>query len=69
MTDLSSKTRSVTLEQPAKDKEAIKRNTQTLFEKYLLESTLEIRRVGVKVSGFIKEEPQQKRLSSFFQSE
>jgi hypothetical protein len=39
-----------------------------LFEKYLLESTLEIRRVGVKVSGFIKEEPQQKRLSSFFQS-
>ena len=68
MTDLSSKTRSVTLEQPAKDKEAIKRNTKALFEKYLLESTLEIRRVGVKVSGFIKEEPQQKRLSSFFQS-
>jgi DNA polymerase IV (DinB-like DNA polymerase) len=68
MTDLSSKTRSVTLEQPAKDKETIKKNTKVLFEKYLLESTLEIRRVGVKVSGFIKEEPQQRRLSSFFQS-
>jgi DNA polymerase IV (archaeal DinB-like DNA polymerase) len=68
MTDLSSKTRSLTLEQPAKDKEAITRNTKALFEKYLLESTLEIRRVGVKVSGFIKEEPQQRNLSSFFQS-
>lgn len=68
MTDLSSKTRSVTLEQPAKDKETIKKNSKALFEKYLLESTLEIRRVGVKVSGFIKEEPQQRHLSSFFQS-
>ena len=35
MTDLSSKTRSVTLEQPAKDKETIKKNVKTLFEKYL----------------------------------
>jgi DNA polymerase IV (DinB-like DNA polymerase) len=69
MTDLSSKTRSLTLEQPAKDKETIKKNTKALFEKYLLESTLEIRRVGVKVSGFIKEEPQQRHLSSFFQAE
>jgi DNA polymerase IV (DinB-like DNA polymerase) len=68
MTDLSSKTRSVTLEQSAKDKEAIKKNTKTLFEKYLAEPTLEIRRVGVKVSGFSKEEPKQKQLSSFFQS-
>ena len=69
MTDLSSKTRSLTLEQPAKDKETIKKNTKALFEKYLLESTLETRRVGVKVSGFIKEEPQQRHLSSFFQAE
>ncbi len=68
MIDLSSKTRSVTLEQPVKDKETIKKNTKTLFEKYLAESPLEIRRVGVKVSGFSKEEPRQKQLSSFFQS-
>ncbi|MCL4430525.1 MAG: DNA polymerase IV [Chloroflexi bacterium] len=67
MTDLSSKTRSVTLEQPAKDKETIKRNTKNLFEKFLAESTSEVRRVGVKVSGFSREEPQQKQLSSFFQ--
>jgi nucleotidyltransferase/DNA polymerase involved in DNA repair len=66
--DLSSKTRSVTLEQPAKDKETILRNVKALFEKFLAESPLEIRRVGVKVSGFSKEEPKQKSLTSFFGS-
>jgi DNA polymerase IV (DinB-like DNA polymerase) len=64
--DLVSKSRSVTLEQPVKDKEVIKRNVRLLLEKYLAESSLEIRRVGVKVSGFSKEQPQQKQLSSFF---
>jgi len=64
--DLSSKSRSITLEQPMKDKESIKRNVRLLFEKYLAESSLEIRRVGVRVSGFSKEQPQQKQLSSFF---
>jgi DNA polymerase IV (archaeal DinB-like DNA polymerase) len=68
MTDLSSKSRSVTLEQPAKDKETITRNVRSLFEKYLSESTLEMRRVGVKVSGFSREEPRQKQLTSFFQT-
>ena len=51
MVDLSSKTRSVTLEQPVKDRETIRRNVRVLFEKFLAESTLEVRRVGVKVSG------------------
>ncbi len=68
MTDLSSKSRSVTLDQPAKDQEAIKRNVKVLFEKFLTESPLELRRVGVKVSGFSKEEPRQKQLTSFFQT-
>jgi DNA polymerase IV (DinB-like DNA polymerase) len=67
MVDLSSKTRSVTLDQPVKDKETIKRNTRSLFEKFLGESTLEIRRVGVKVSGFSKEEPNQRQLTTFFE--
>jgi DNA polymerase IV (DinB-like DNA polymerase) len=67
MTDLSSKSRSITLEQPAKDYQTIKKNVKILFEKFLSESSLEIRRVGVKVSGFIKEEPRQKQLTSFFQ--
>ncbi|HSV49817.1 MAG TPA: DNA polymerase IV [Candidatus Acidoferrales bacterium] len=66
--DLSSKTRSITLEQPAKDKETIRRNVRMLFERYLDESHMEIRRVGVKVSGFSKEEPKQKSLMSFFGS-
>jgi DNA polymerase IV (DinB-like DNA polymerase) len=64
--DLSSKSRSVTLEQPAKDKETINRNVRLLFEKFLSESPMEIRRVGVRVSGFSKEQPQQKQLSFFF---
>jgi DNA polymerase IV (archaeal DinB-like DNA polymerase) len=67
MVDLSSKTRSVTLDQPSKDKETITRNVKSLFEKFLGESTLEIRRVGVKISGFHKEEPHQKPLTLFFQ--
>jgi DNA polymerase IV (DinB-like DNA polymerase) len=67
MTDLSCKSRSITLEQPAKDKETIKRNVRVLFEKFLGESPLEVRRVGVKVSGFSKEERRQKQLTSFFQ--
>jgi DNA polymerase IV (DinB-like DNA polymerase) len=68
MTDLSSKSRSVTLEQPTKDKETIQRSVKSLFEKFLGESTLEVRRVGVRVAGFSREEPRQKRLTSFFSS-
>jgi DNA polymerase IV (DinB-like DNA polymerase) len=68
MTDLSSKSRSITLEQPAKDQETIKKNVKILFEKFLNESPLELRRVGVKVSGFSKEEIRQKQLTSFFQT-
>ncbi len=67
LTDLSSKTRSVTLDQPAKDRETIRRNVHVLFEKFMQESPLEIRRVGVKVGGFSREEPKQKQLTSFFQ--
>jgi len=66
-TDLSSKSRSITLDQPSKDKETIRRNVRVLFEKFLSESTLEIRRVGVKVSVFSRKEPRQKQLSNFFQ--
>ncbi|MGA2385449.1 MAG: DNA polymerase IV [Candidatus Bathyarchaeia archaeon] len=68
LTDLSSKSRSVTLEQPAKDKETIKRNVKELLGKFLSESPLEVRRVGVRVSGFSREEPRQKQLTSFFQA-
>jgi len=68
LTDLTSKSRSVTLDQPAKDAETIKKNVKELFGKFLSETQLEVRRVGVKVSGFSREEPRQKQLTSFFQT-
>ena len=68
MTDLSMKSRSKTLEKPAKDKETIRKAARELFEKYLGESELELRRVGVRVADFSKEERQQKQLTSFFQN-
>ena len=66
--NLSSKSRSITLEQPAKDKDTIKRNVACCLRSYLTESSLEVRRVGVRVSAFSKEEPRQKSLMSFFGS-
>jgi len=66
MTNLSGKSRSKTLDKPAKDKETIHKAAQELFEKYLADSTLEIRRVGVRVGTLSKEEREQKQLTSFF---
>jgi DNA polymerase IV (archaeal DinB-like DNA polymerase) len=68
MTDLSGKSRSKTLEKPAKDKETIRKAARDLFEKYLSETDMEIRRVGVRVADFNKEERQQQQLTSFFQT-
>jgi DNA polymerase IV (DinB-like DNA polymerase) len=66
MTDLSSKSRSKTFDKPAKDKETIRKAARELFERYLGETDMEIRRVGVRVGSFVKEERQQKQLTSFF---
>jgi len=68
MTDLSVRSRSKTLETATRDTEVLKRTVRELFEKFLGESELEIRRVGVKISNFAKEEAEQKRLTSFFQN-
>jgi DNA polymerase IV (DinB-like DNA polymerase) len=68
MTDLSVRSRSKTLETATNDVEALRQAVRELFEKFLGESELEIRRVGVKISHFAKEEAEQKRLTSFFQS-
>jgi DNA polymerase IV (DinB-like DNA polymerase) len=68
MSDLSVRNRSKTLETATRDIEVLKRTVQLLFEKFLSESKLEIRRVGVKISIFSKEETEQKRLTSFFQN-
>ena len=66
MTDLSIRSRSKMLESATSDAEGLRRAVRELFEKFLGESKLEIRRVGVKISNFAKEEVEQKRLTSFF---
>jgi DNA polymerase IV (DinB-like DNA polymerase) len=66
MTDLSIHSRSQTLEKPASDLEILRKIVRELSEKFLNESELEIRRVGVKVSRLGKEETEQKPLTSFF---
>ncbi|TRO46152.1 hypothetical protein E2P60_05915, partial [Candidatus Bathyarchaeota archaeon] len=68
MSDLSVRNRSKTLETDTRDIEVLKRTVRWLFEKFLSESKLEIRRVGVKISIFAEEETEQKRLTSFFQN-
>jgi DNA polymerase IV (DinB-like DNA polymerase) len=68
MTDLSVRSRSQTLETPTRDIDTLRKTVRELFEKFLGESDLEIRRVGVKISHFVKEETKQKQLASFFQN-
>ena len=64
--DLSVRSRSLTLGQPTREQETLKKTIRDLFENLLDDSSLEIRRVGVKVSHFMKEEKTQKQLTSFF---
>ena len=66
LSDLTVRSRSKTLEQPTTDPETLRKTVRELFEKFLADSDLEVRRVGVKVSGFVKEEPAQKQLTSYF---
>lgn len=68
MVDLSVHSRSQTLEKPASDMAVLREAVRALFEKFLSESELETRRVGVKISRFSKKETKQKQLSSFFQN-
>jgi len=68
MTDLSVRSRSRTLEAPTSEVEVIKKIVRELFEKFLEESQSEVRRVGVKISQFARNEVEQKQLTSFFNS-
>jgi DNA polymerase IV (DinB-like DNA polymerase) len=65
ITDLSVRSRSLTLEQPTNDLQTLKRAVRELFEKFLGDSELELRRVGVKVSQLAKQENSQKQLTSY----
>ncbi len=65
MTDMSVRSRSKTLENPTKELEVLKKTVQGLFEKFLNESELEARRIGVKVSNFAREQERQKQITNF----
>jgi DNA polymerase IV (DinB-like DNA polymerase) len=69
LTDLNIRSRSKTLGQPSDDLETINRVVRDLFERFVEESNLDLRRVGVKVSGFVKEQTSQRQLTSFFVSQ
>jgi len=60
--------RSKTFEKPTSDLETFKMTVKELFEKYLGESNVEVRRVGVKLSSLTKKEEQQKQITNFFGS-
>ncbi len=66
LADLTSRSRSATLEQPSKSLDTLKKAVRDLLEKFLQESDEEVRRIGVKVSQLGKEEKAQKQLESYF---
>jgi len=64
-TDMSIHTRSKTLENPTDDLAVTKNTVKELFEKFLNETQLDARRVGVKISNLVREQKTQKQLTSF----
>ncbi len=65
MTDMTIRSRSKTFENPTDNLGLIKKTVKELFEKFLNESELEARRVGIKVSNFAKKQEEQKQITSF----
>jgi len=65
MTDMSVYNRSRTLESPTDSLEALKSTVRELFERFLDQSELEVRRVGVRISGFVQTQKSQKSLTEF----
>jgi len=64
--DLSVHSRSKTFENPTSDLKTFKKTVKELFKKFLRESDVEARRVGVKVSNLTKKEELQKQITNFF---
>jgi DNA polymerase IV (DinB-like DNA polymerase) len=63
--DMSIRSKSKTLDNPADELEILKRTVWELFEKLLSDSELNVRRAGVRVSNFAKEQKTQKQITSF----
>jgi len=64
--DLTVRSRSATLEQPTKSLELLRDTVKELLRKLLDSTDKDVRRIGVKISLFRKEEDSQKQLESFF---
>jgi len=65
LADMSVHNRSKTLETPTSDLEVLKGVVRELFERLLDQSELEVRRVGVRISGFAQAQKSQKSLTDF----
>jgi DNA polymerase-4 len=68
MVDMSIHTRSKTLENATNEAETLRKAVEELFTKLFSETELEARRVGVKVSGFVRGQQGQKQLTSYVNS-
>ena len=66
--DMKVHTRSRTFENPSSSLELIKKTAAELFEKFLGDTQVETRRVGVKVSNFAGVEKGQRQLTGFIES-
>jgi DNA polymerase IV (DinB-like DNA polymerase) len=65
MTDMSVKSRTKTFENFTDDLGVFKKAIKDLFKRLLGESELKARRVGVKVSNFVKKQERQKQITNF----
>jgi nucleotidyltransferase/DNA polymerase involved in DNA repair len=68
VTDMNIHTRSKTLENPTNNVEVMKKAVRELLDKFLGESELEARRVGVKISNLARPLKSQRQLTSFLES-
>jgi len=64
--DLAAYSRSRTIDSPSSSLEQFKSSVKELFEKFFSESDVKARRVGVRLSGFTRQEGLQRQLTSFF---
>jgi nucleotidyltransferase/DNA polymerase involved in DNA repair len=65
---MSIHTRSETLEDPTDSVETMKRTVKELLERFFSQEESKARRVGVKISNFVKEQENQRQLTSFIEN-
>jgi DNA polymerase IV (DinB-like DNA polymerase) len=66
--DINPHTRSKTLDSPSNSLELMKKTVQELFENFLDESEIDLRRVGVKLSNLSTAEKNQVQITRFFEA-